>query len=41
MTTAAHLADDIEGVNDLDHRKKNLKRGKVEAKNLTFARIEN
>ena len=41
MTTAAHLADDIGGVKDLDHIKKNLKRGKVQAKNLTFGKIEN
>ena len=31
-TTLTHLADDIGRVNDLDHRKTNLKKGKVEAK---------
>ena len=40
MTTSTHLADDIGRVNDLDHRKSNLKRGKVEAKNLTFGKME-
>ena len=37
LTTVAHLAHGR--VKDLDHRKKNLKRGKVQA-NLTFSKIE-